>query len=83
MLMFGFICKKVTFFKKNCGKCQFNLSCFCVQGQPGLEIKNRDHSQTRFDATNSIVASKSRNKLPLEIMFLKVSSIVSICVKLQ
>ena len=28
--------------------CQFKFASFCVQDQPGLGLKNRDHPRTRF-----------------------------------
>ena len=62
--------------EKNCGKCQFNSTSFCLQDQPWLGIKNRDHSRTRFDATNLMVVSNLVNKLMLKIMFLEACPIV-------
>ena len=62
------------FFEKNCGKCLFNRALFCVQGQSGLEIKNRNHSWTHFDATNPMTVSYLANKLLLKITFFEVSS---------
>ena len=54
-----------------------------MQGQPKLEIRIRDHSQTRFDANNPMEVFESENKLPLKIAFFKVSIIASVCVKFQ
>ena len=51
-------------------------------GPTGLEIRNPDHHQTRFDAMNLMAASESRNEFSLEITFLEVSLIVSICMNL-
>ena len=82
MPMFRFVCKKSHFLRQS-RKYQFNYALFYVQGQLRLEIKICDHFWTHFDGTKPIVISESRNELPLEIMFLKVSLIVSICVKLQ
>ena len=74
--------QKVTFFAKNCRKYQFNYASFCVQGQPRLEIRNRNHPRTRFNATNLMQVSDLANELSLEIMFLDISSIVSIYMNL-
>ena len=82
--MLGVICKKVTFFQINCEKCQLKFGLFYVQGQPGLKIKIRDHSQTRFDVTNPMAFLDLANKLLFEkIIFFKVSTIFLICVSFQ
>ena len=39
MSIFEVVCKKVMFFKKNYGKCQFNCASFCVQDQLCLESR--------------------------------------------
>ena len=80
MPMFGFICKKKSRFSRQSINCQFNFTSFCMQGQPGLEIKIRDHFQTHFDSTNSMASLDLANEPPLKITFLEVSLIVSIYV---
>ena len=35
--------QKITFFETNCGIFQFKIASFCVQGQPGLGMRIRDH----------------------------------------
>ena len=75
--------KKVTFFKENCEKWQFNVASFYVQGNLGLEIRNWDHLWTRFNAMNAMTISKKlTNEPPLENIFFEVSQFVSICVNL-
>ena len=56
---------------------------FCMQNQPILEIRIRDHSQTCFDTTNLMAISKLTSEFSLKIMFFEVSTIVLFCVKLQ
>ena len=57
MPMFGVVCTK-SYFTRQLVNCQFDYYLVCVQGQPGLKIRNRDLLQTRLDTTNSIAASE-------------------------
>ena len=69
MPTFEIIYKKSHFLRQSVN-CQFNLLSFCLQGQQGL------------DAMNQMVVSDWAKLLPLEITFFKVSSFVSIYMKL-
>ena len=80
--MFEVICKKVTFFETICEIDSYKFTSFYVQGQLVLVIRIQDHYQTRFNATNSMVALELANELPLKITFFEISNIVLICMKL-
>ena len=54
-----------------------------MQGQPGLEIRIRDHSRIFFNATNSMAVLELANELLLKITFFEVSTIVSVYLKFQ
>ena len=75
--MFGDILK-IMFFEV---ELSIKVISFCVQCQPVLEIRIRNHSRTRFDAKNPIEVSYLANELMLKIKFFEISPIVSICVK--
>ena len=68
---------------RDCQKCKFKFASFCMQDQLRLGIRIRDHYRTHFDAMNPMAISDFANDLSLKIIFFEVSSIVSICVKLQ
>ena len=53
------------------------------EGQSGLRIRIRDHSQTFFGTSNAMAISNLTNELPLKITFFEVSLVVSICMKFQ
>ena len=72
MTMFGVICSKSRF-SRQLVNYNLNVVSFCVQGQPGLEIRKQDHLQTCFDAMNAMETSEFRNEHPLEITFFEVS----------
>ena len=58
------------------------FASFCMQGQLGLGITNRDHSRTCSDAMNPMTVSNFANEFLLKITFFDISLILSIYVKL-
>ena len=63
---------KITCYKANC---QTKFVSICVQDQPRLKTKNRDHHSTCFNSTNLMAVSKFWKELLLESMLFKVSSL--------
>ena len=55
--MFGLFTKSYVF-QENYENYQFKFALFCVQGQPGLKIRNQDNPQTHFDTMNPMAISK-------------------------
>ena len=80
--MFG-VLQKIIFFERNCKNCQLKFVSFYVHGWSGLEIRIWDHSRIRFDAMCLMAIFKLANKLLLKIVFFKVNTFISVCVKFQ
>ena len=53
--------------------CQIKFVSFCVQSQPGLEIRIRDDFQTFFDIMNQLKVLNFPNELRLKSSFFEVN----------
>ena len=69
------LCRKSRFPRQIVINCELKFVSFCVQDQLGLEIRNRDHSQTCFDVMNQVAVTNFSNELRLKSSFFKLTHV--------